>query len=255
VVERAEVVQRIVSMYGNPSYLEIGVDQGATFQAVKAKRKVGVDPNFKFTPENIANGEISVEYVQATTDRYFGGICLPEERFDVVYIDGLHTFEQTLRDFLNAVSRLNPRGVIIVDDILPNSYHSSLPDLGLAWRVRDYMAQRHTELAQDSTWMGDVFKLAFFIHTFMQAYSYATVADNHGQLILWHQPRVESAIGQMSMAEIGHLEFCHTLTHRYLFNLAPFEQIVCLIQSANASNSTTASIAASTKGMSGWALA
>jgi hypothetical protein len=29
--------------------------------------------------------------------------------YDVVYIDGLHAFEQTLRDLLNAVSRLNPR--------------------------------------------------------------------------------------------------------------------------------------------------
>lgn len=234
-IERANVVQRILNMFDKPSYLEIGVDEGTTFRTATATRKVGVDPNFKFVPKNMTIGDSSIEYVQATSDRYFGEICGPCECFDVAFIDGLHTFEQTLRDLLNVLARLNPRGVIIIDDILPNSYHASLPDVGVAFQVRNYLAQRQPELTNDATWMGDVFKLAFFIRCFLQPYSYATIEENHGQLIMWREPRADSYVGQSRVDEIGALEFRHTVTHREVFNLLPFEQIVAMVQKANAS--------------------
>lgn len=225
-VERAKVIQSILDMFTNPSYLEIGIDEGSTFRMLTAARKIGVDPNFKFLPSNMMVGDRSIEYVRATSDRYFAEICPPHERFDLAFIDGLHTFEQTLRDLLNVLMRLTPRGVVVIDDILPNSYHASMPDLRVAFLVRDYMARQHPALANDGTWMGDVFKLAFFIQSFVQPYSYATVAENHGQLIMWPRPRAGSAVGQHKMVQIAHLEFSDTLTQREVFNVRPLAEIL-----------------------------
>lgn len=54
-------------------------------------------------------------------------------------------------------------------------------------------------------WMGDVFRLVFFIQTFLPAFRYAAVADNHGQLVMWRgkrppelrQDRTVEAVSQM----------------------------------------------------------
>ena len=40
-------------------------------------------------------------------------------KFDLVLIDGLHSWEQVLRDFLNALACLQPGGLIVFHDCLP----------------------------------------------------------------------------------------------------------------------------------------
>src|ERR1022692_2180630 len=96
-VSRADVVQALVDLYEEPSYLEIGVHSGETFHAVKAKRKVAVDPKFAISPENREASDVVV-YHEVTSDIYFGELASSDEQFDVIFLDGLHTLEQTLRD-------------------------------------------------------------------------------------------------------------------------------------------------------------
>ena len=47
-VPRYRVVNRLLSLYEEPRYLEIGVCKGLTFDRVKAPVKVAVDPVFQF---------------------------------------------------------------------------------------------------------------------------------------------------------------------------------------------------------------
>ena len=222
-INRSAVIQQVLDLFDQPSYLEIGVDHGQTFGALSAAHKTAVDPDFKFIPpDNTA----TIEFCRATSDEYFAKFCPTGRYFDVVYIDGLHIFEQVLRDLLNAALRLAPGGVIIIDDILPASYQSAMPLINEAFQVRDRLALDHPSLRNDNTWMGDVYKLAFFIETFMQQLSYATVQENHGQLIVWSSVRPVPALIPRSMRDIAMLEFADTVLRRSVFQIRPIHDII-----------------------------
>ena len=44
-----------------------------------------------------------------------------DHSLDLVYLDGLHTFEQTYRDLCNTLMHAHPATVILVDDTVPTS--------------------------------------------------------------------------------------------------------------------------------------
>ncbi len=228
-IDRSTVVQDVLDLFERPSYLEIGVDAGDTFRFVSAAYKAAVDPNFKFEPP--PNTAV-VEYFPMTSDEFFARSGAARRRFDVVYVDGLHTFEQTLRDIMNALLVLNHGGVVIVDDILPLSFHASLSSLDEAFQVRDHLAASQPNLTGDNTWMGDVYKVAFFIETFLQQLSYATVLENHGQLILWQYPRPTESIARRTMLDVALLSFADTILQRQVFRIQPFEAILGKIQAS-----------------------
>lgn len=222
-VQRSAVVQGMLDLFEAPNYLEIGVDQGETFHALEAAFKIAVDPAFKFPlPPNTD----AVQYFPMTSDEFFASRLEPDRIFDVAYLDGLHTFEQTLRDLLNAALRLGPDGVIVIDDVLPTSYHAAMPSLDQAFQVRDQLALSNPALVGDNTWMGDVYKLAFFVQTFMQQFSYATVQENHGQLVLWRSARPAVSLRPRSMADVAGLGFADTVLQREVFQIRPFAAIL-----------------------------
>ena len=86
-LSRAEVVQGLLGRHSVPSYLEIGVSTGATFHAVKASRKVAVDPHFDFDLEAARASQPEAQYHEITSDEYFGRIAAPSDRFDVIFLD------------------------------------------------------------------------------------------------------------------------------------------------------------------------
>jgi hypothetical protein len=221
-VSRADVVQALADLYDEPSYLEIGVYFGETFHAIKAKRKVAVDPTFRIAPQDREASKTAV-YHEVTSDIYFGEIVRKDDRFDVVFLDGLHTFEQTLRDLLNSEAYLKPNGVVIIDDVLPNSYHASLRD------VKKYEEIRIATGSEDRSWMGDVFKLVFFVEAFMQQYSYATVNENHGQLVLWSERRQVKNLSRRLVEEVSRLEYSDVIHNRANFRPKPLSEIVELV--------------------------
>jgi len=215
-VERCQVVQSLLDLFESPTYLEIGVNEGVTFHAAKAARKVAVDPKFCF--EHQSRAETSCEYHETTSDIYFGSIASPLDRFDVIYLDGLHTFEQTLRDLLNALQYRSDLGVVLVDDVLPNSYEASLPDQRLSSLVRSSTKR------EDPSWMGDVFKLVFFVETFLQQFSYSTTQDNHGQLVLW--PKRREVVPFRDLRSLAELQFSDVITKAPEFRIQPLATII-----------------------------
>jgi len=218
VVRRPAVVRRLLSLYEAPRYLEVGVCAGATFDRVEAPRKVAVDPEFRFDHEQAERDHPGTEYHQVTSDDYFGRVIAEDEAFDVIFLDGLHTFEQTLRDLNNALCHLQPRGVMLIDDVSPPTYLASLPDRETYFRVRDWLGVTH------KAWMGDVFKLVYFIETFHQGLSFRTISNNHGQAVVWRERR--PSVRERTVADIATLSFEHFVLQQDALRSARFGVIM-----------------------------
>lgn len=222
---RHHVIERFLGLYPSPAYLEIGVNKGETFHALRAPRKVAVDPQFLFDVNAYLVPGVA-DFYQCTSDQYFGTIADPGKPFDVIFIDGLHTFEQSLRDLLNALAHLAPGGVIVLDDTIPASFDASISDMHEAFALRDSAARSGANWPHDGSWMGDVFKLVFFIESFCQTLSYASVQESHGQTVVWRRTREATSVGLRSVEQVARLDYRDTIQHREVFKIRPFEQII-----------------------------
>jgi hypothetical protein len=104
---RTDLINCLVRRRRYWSYLELGInDIDENFAHVACARKCGVDP-----AANVAGIEFHM-----TSDEFFRRNT---DTFDVVFIDGMHEEYQVDLDIRNALSRLNPGGVIILHDSLP----------------------------------------------------------------------------------------------------------------------------------------
>ncbi len=216
-IGRAQVMRRLLAHYEQPRYLEIGVCEGRTFDRVQAAVRVAVDPEFRFDHES--RDEPGTTYHQVTSDEYFGRLVDPEQQFDVIFLDGLHTVEQTLRDLLNALPHLQPQGVIVVDDVRPPTELAAIRDRQEFFEVRG-AAGRDDEKA----WMGDVYRLVWFIDTFCQQLSQRVIANNHGQAVVWRTRREQ--VTDRRLAEVGDLPFDEIARGEDVTRPAPFGEIV-----------------------------
>jgi predicted O-methyltransferase YrrM len=128
---RSNLINYLIGLYGYKSYLEIGVDIGANFEKVNCAYKVGVDPSNKY--EKLTHN--------ITSDEFF---AQNEEKFDIVFIDGLHLSDQVIKDIQNSLDVLNPLGTIIMHDCLPNSeFAQSRERLGDHWNGDVWKAFAH----------------------------------------------------------------------------------------------------------------
>ena len=224
---RHEVQQRALNMFSEPTYLEIGVFRGLTFHAIQAAKKVGVDPDFRFDIVQAKEQDPSSEFHAMTSDQYFAGLDL-SIKYDVVYIDGLHTFEQTLRDLMNSISHVHNDSIIIIDDIFPNSLAAALPDPNEYRAVKEYLR------LPSKAWMGDVYKVVMFIDSMMQTWDFACVDDNLGQLVMWQSPRKK--VDERMISSIGLAGYERAIMERASFKFAPFDEIITRISSRSWSN-------------------
>lgn len=214
-----QVIHDLLSIYQNPSYLEIGVAGGTQFHAAPAARKVAVDPHFRFDLAEARAANPSATYHHVSSDVYFGEIARPDDRFDVIFLDGLHTLEQTLRDFLNSTMCLKPKGVIVIDDIYPSSYPASLPNQGQFLQLKTALRM------EGNSWMGDVYRLVFFINSFCQQFTYRAVSKPR-QLVVWHKARPAAEIRHERVEDIGRLPYERAVFDRDVFRYGPIMDVV-----------------------------
>lgn len=125
---RIAFINLLLSRYSQSRYLEIGCASNALFDSVYALSKTGVDPN------NGGN-------IRMTSDEFF---ITNKQEFDVVFIDGLHTYHQARNDFINAAKCLSVGGIIAFHDMLPKNW-----------------IEAHPSPIIGGSWTGDVWKLAF----------------------------------------------------------------------------------------------
>jgi len=112
-VDRSALLNHLIQLYGYRRFLEIGVRRRSdNYSAVRIAEKVGVDPE----PSSGA------DFIMGS-DEFFA--TYNNAKFDIVFVDGLHTDDQVERDIVNALGVLNPPGCILVHDVNPpTSFHA-----------------------------------------------------------------------------------------------------------------------------------
>lgn len=130
---RTEIINKPFEVYSFKSYLEIGVRVPAeNFDKINASFKESVDPSPMGT----------CTYV-TTSDDFFRN-HVNGKMYDVIFVDGLHTAEQSYKDVQNAIKHLNEGGFIVMHDCNPpTEYHTR--------SYEEYLATR-------GEWNGTVFR-------------------------------------------------------------------------------------------------
>lgn len=104
---RTNIINAIAKKIDAKSYLEIGTREGSNFDAIDVLMKVGVDPDPK-----------AKAHFHCTSDEFF---VYNRDKFDLIFVDGLHHFNQVYRDINNALKVLNEGGYIVCHDMNPTS--------------------------------------------------------------------------------------------------------------------------------------
>jgi SAM-dependent methyltransferase len=176
--DRKAVVNLLLAANPDGAYLEIGCADNALFDAVMARRKVGVDPRQGGTH-------------RMTSDAFFAAAHRDQaEPFDVVFVDGLHLYHQVRRDLDGALSVLNPGGWIAFHDMLP----------------RDWL-EEHVPQIRTRGWTGDGWKLAFELLASPDV-EFRLLAIDHGVLVvkpLTEKPRIPDLSTTLAGERFGYL--------------------------------------------------
>lgn len=114
--KRKDLINFIIQEHEFKTYLEIGVFGGFTFKRIKVPIKMCIDPDSEFKPT-----------YKMTSDEFFRNINKYNylDSYDIVFIDGMHLWQYTLRDILNTMKYLNPH-YIIVHDCKPYNYEQQI---------------------------------------------------------------------------------------------------------------------------------
>ena len=207
-------------------YLEVGVAKGNTFNKVNVPHKVAVDPRFRFNVQDHADQKTI--FYEVTSDLFFSKLASQHDEFDLIYLDGLHTFEQTFRDFCASLRNSHKRTIWLIDDTHPSSWIAAIPNQRSVFRLRKYLRSR------DTRWMGDVFKVVFAIHDFFPQFSYATFLG-HGQTVIWLENRDNFTPTWNSIEKISRLGYWDFLKFRdsHLLILEPSKILESVEKSIN----------------------
>lgn len=152
---RSLIVNDIIERKKYETYLEIGCDKNILFNSVKIKKKIGIDP--------VSGGNIRM-----SSDNFFKN---NQDKFDLIFIDGLHQYEQVKRDVYNSLKFLNDNGVILLHDCMPSSFMAQAPK------------------RSSNIWNGDVWKNIVEFRTLDQIDTYTICADHGIGLILKRKNR------------------------------------------------------------------
>lgn len=187
---RIACLSKVAQLIDARDYLEIGCDSGIVLKSLACPNKVGVDPG---------NGGT----IRTTSDKFFASNT---QKFDLVFIDGLHEYAQVKRDIENALNALRPGGAILVHDCLPLSYQ----------------AQTVPSIAGHGDWNGDVWKA---IAQFKQHPGVDTrvITVDHGVGLLL--PRPNTDLKDFGAGDFAKRDYRFYLDHWRAFGLIDYEEI------------------------------
>lgn len=152
---RYQLINRLITKFKYKNYLEIGLDRGATFNNVMCFKKSSVDP---------AGGEYShaKPTFRMTSDKFFEEVAPYQDKWDIVFIDGLHEYEQVKKDIYNSLMFLKRGGSIVLHDCSPPTKESQI-------------VPRETRL-----WCGDVWKAVVEFRATQEYFGLVTIDDDLG---------------------------------------------------------------------------
>ena len=186
---RIEIIQNIINKQNYQNYLEIGCDKDENFSKIKIKNKIGVDP--------LQGGTI-----RKTSDEFFNSNT---EKFDIIFLDGLHTYEQTIKDINNSLKFIKSSGVIVIHDCLPKKIWNQIVP-----RIYGH-------------WNGDVWKAIVHSRTYQNADTYTCIAD-HGLGLIFK--RKNKNLLEIKIKEFKKLKFSdYYKNHKIFMNPISHEKI------------------------------
>ena len=159
---RQQLINFAIQKTNAKTYLEIGCDDDLIFGNINVENKIGVDP-------------VSGGNRRMTSDEFFENNTT---KFDVIFIDGLHEYQQVSRDFENSLNCLNAGGIIILHDMLPKtSYEALMP-------VPNVLPM---------PWLGDVWKLSFDLMA-REDITFNIVLIDFGCGVVYKKPQISKKI-------------------------------------------------------------
>lgn len=124
---RVSFISAATHKFNDCRYLEIGCDNNICFKSIPVINKIGVDP-------------ISGGNVKETSDNFFKD---NKNKFDVIFIDGLHIYEQCRKDVINSLKVLEKNGFMLLHDMTPRNW-----------------AEENVPRLKNTLWTGNIWKVA-----------------------------------------------------------------------------------------------
>jgi hypothetical protein len=168
---RFDVINFLIKVNGYQNYLEIGLDRGVCFCSIRCKHKTGVDPDFKipflrnikskiFYPYNIFSKVFKLESDHFFSD--YGFKLYDKKSLDIALVDGLHTFDQSLKDIVNCLKVLSNDGIVVVHDCIPPHQEAAIQAKNID--------EAKTKASEEWTgeWCGDVWKSMVYLNKYHQ---------------------------------------------------------------------------------------
>ena len=148
-MKRYDIINHFINIFNYDKYLEIGVhNPSQNFDQIDCKIKHGVDPLWTSDPSPSRNGGEVYKHVM-DSDKYFRQVS-STEKYDIIFIDGLHLAYQVTNDYHNAIKHLSENGTIIFHDCSPpTAEHAYNP-------VDNYTGV--SDVKETKNWNGDCYK-------------------------------------------------------------------------------------------------
>jgi hypothetical protein len=192
---RTELLNQLVTARGYRDYLEIGVrDPRQNFEKVRAPGlKHSVDPE----PRRPVTHRL-------TSDAFFAQ-C--KDRYDLVFIDGLHIADQVERDIVNSLDHLNDGGTIVLHDCNPLTADA---------QTDDYDGKKH--------WNGTVWKAWVKLRATRDDLDMCVIDIDEGCGVIRRGSQTKIAIDTLDYAQMTYAMLAADRTR--LLNLVPVERFV-----------------------------
>jgi len=161
--------------FRHPSYLEVGVQSGLTLEHVRAKYRIGVEPTPDFS---VAHLPENTQIFVGNSDDFFSA---NKEKFDIIFVDGLHEANQAYRDLVNSLGALKRGGVVLLDDVWPLDEPSAQPSL------ESFELAREKDGITHHFWYGDVYKVLGVVKKLHPELKTTLIGGNrnHIQALIW----------------------------------------------------------------------
>jgi hypothetical protein len=149
---RIDIINGLIKKHKYKSYLEIGIESGSCFNHIVCENKTAVDPDKKVL-KNVPSAIIK------TSNDFF---VSNKEKFDIIFIDGLHHSGQVYIDIISSINCLIEGGTIVCHDMLPPNEKAQIVP------------------RQQSLWTGDCWKAWVLLRTYEADLSMFVVDTDFG---------------------------------------------------------------------------
>ena len=192
---RVSFITTATQKFSNCRYLEIGCDNNICFKSIPVINKIGVDPD--------RGGN-----VKDTSDNFFKN---NKRKFDVIFIDGLHIYEQCRKDVINALKVLDKDGYIFLHDMTPRNW-----------------AEENVPRLKDTLWTGNIWKVAVELSK-TKGVDFFVINADMGVGVL--KKKEENVIYHDDFEKLKNLKFKDFLTLNEIVNYVDPEEGISLILS------------------------